>query len=255
MCVIWNISWVEEKQSTALFCHKRLVMLTVIINRCDGRRQRKDWIIPWEDPAAMMHSLLSSLKEIHRDRRFIWSTTKHNTAISKKHPANDWPLWDLARAFWDAISPMSACFSFAPLVSRSVGHGLLRLELCLFSSSSPMCCAGQRETLTGIFQRVTSVWLAGCHPGNVRPVSAVSTRAVVARLIGDDGQCFLGMPDPIRWLRERMTGQKKNEEWKTFRFSWQGWRRSAQTLCVIERRKVTSCNWVLAVKVWDYSWS
>ncbi len=138
----------------------------------------------------MMHSLLSSLKEIHRDRRYIWSTTKHNTAISKKHPANDWPLWDLARAFWDAIFPTSACFSFAPLVSHSVGHGLLRLELCLFSSASPMCCAGQRETLTGIFQRVTSVWLAGCHQGNVRPVSAVSTRAVVARLIGDDGLLF-----------------------------------------------------------------
>lgn len=65
----------------------------------------------------------------------------------------------------------------------------------------------------------------------------------------------LGMPDPIRWLRERMTGQKKNEERKTSRFPRQGWRRSAQTLCVIERREVTSCNWGLAVKVWDYSWS
>lgn len=100
-----------------------------------------------------------------------------------------------------------------------------------------MCCAGQWETLTGIFQRVTSVWLAGCHQGNVRPVSAVSTRAVVARLIGTDGLLFWECQIQSDGLGSEWQGRRKNEERKTLRFSWQGWHRSAQTLCVIERRE------------------
>lgn len=176
-----------------MFSHNTLVTSTVRL--CHNKQvwhpmTAKGLNPPARDPVAMTHSLLSSLAEIHRDRQYIWSTTKHNSTIWKSVlPATGPPEIEAEHSgTWS----LANCLFFFPssLFSRFVGSGLLRLELCLFSSAPPMCGVGQREMLTGIFQRVTSVWLAGCHQGNVRPVSAVSGRAAAVRLIGADGLLF-----------------------------------------------------------------
>lgn len=239
MCVIWSISRAEEKQSTALFYHKRLVMLTVRFyhNKQVWRATTAQWLnSPVRDPAAMTHSLLSSLKEIHRDRQYIWSTTKHHRYFKK-----------------------TSCQWLAPLRS---GPSILGCDLsyeCLFffrSSCLPFCRSWTSEA--------GALFIFICFPDVLRRPAGDANRdlsegyiSVISRLSsGEREACLcrlhqgccstpdwdrwavvLGMPDPIRWLRERMTGQKKNEERKTLRFSWQGWRRSAQTLCVIERRE------------------
>lgn len=258
MCAIWSILWAEERHSTALFSHKRLVMLTVRFchNKQVWRATTAQGLnSPVRDPAAMTHSLLSSLKEIHRDRQHIWSTTKHHTAISKK----------------------TSCQWLAPLRSGPsiLGRDLSYECLFFFRSSCLLFCRSWTSEAGALFIFI-------CFPDVLRRPAGDANRdlsegyiSVISRLSsGEREACLcrlhqgccstpdwgrwavvLGMPDPIRWLRERMTGQKKNEERKTSPCSRQGWRRSAQTLCVIERGEVTSCNWGLAVKVWDYSWS
>lgn len=86
MCAIQSILRAEEILRWLVTKDWSLVML--MVRFCHNKQVWRPTTAqglnsPVRDPIVMTHSLLSSLKEIHRDRQYIWSTTKHNTAISK----------------------------------------------------------------------------------------------------------------------------------------------------------------------------
>lgn len=215
MCAIWSILRAEERQSTALVSHKRLVMLTVRF--CHNKQVWRPTTAqglnsPMREPADAQLVVFSQRNPQRLRVHLIHNTTQHcyfkKTSCQWLAPLRLGPSILGRDLFYEYL------FFFHSSHRRSVGHGLLRRELCLFSSASLMCCTGQRETLTGIFQRVTSVWLAGCHQGNVRPVSTVYKRAAVARLIGADGLLFWECQIQSDSLGSKWQGRRKTKSGK-----------------------------------------
>lgn len=220
MCAIWNILRAEERQSTALVSHKRLVMLTVRF--CHNKQVWRPTTAqglnsPVRDPADAQLVVFSQRNPQRLRVHLIHNKTQHHYFKKK-----------------------TSCQCLAPL---RPGPGILGRDLsyeCLFFFRSSHLPVGRSWTSEAGSLFIFICFLdVLCRPagdanrdlseGYISVISLLSSgerEACLSRLRKgccstpdwDRWAVVLGMPDPIRWLRVRMTGQKKNEEWKTSHF-------------------------------------
>lgn len=218
MCAIWSIFRAEERQSTELVSHKRLVMLTVRF--CHNKQV---WRLttaqglnsPVRDPADAQLVVFSQRNPQRPRVHLIHNKTQHRyfkkTSCQWLAPLRPGPgilgrdlsyeclfffrfsHLPFGRSWTSEAGALFIFICFPDVLRRPAGHANRDLSEGYISVISRLS-SGEREAC------LSRLWKGCCSKADWGRWAVV-----------------LGMPDPIRWLRERMTGQKKNEERKTSR--------------------------------------